>query len=72
MSIDPDQSLGTLVGLCNKLILKHENSGKRLVVVPEGNISYQANGDHICVIIIKDSATKAHAYHIVSVASVGN
>jgi hypothetical protein len=36
MSIDTDQSLGTLVGLRNKLMLKHENDGNRLVVLPEG------------------------------------
>jgi hypothetical protein len=56
--------LNTFVGLCNKLILKHKNGGKRLVIMPEGNILYQANSDYICVIIIKDFVTKAHVYYI--------
>jgi Protein of unknown function (DUF3638)/Protein of unknown function (DUF3645) len=64
MSIDTDQALGTLVGLRNKLMLKHENSGNRLVVLPEGTVSYEKNNDHIQVIIDKDSAAKAHAYYV--------
>ncbi len=64
MSIDTDQSLGTLVGLCNKLMLKHENDGNRLVVVPDGRVWYEKNSDHVRVIIDKDSTAKAHAYSV--------
>ena len=62
MVIDPDQSLGSLFGLRNKLMLKDENDGSRLVILPEGHVSYEKNGDHVRVIINKDSAVKAHAY----------
>ncbi|TVY56340.1 hypothetical protein LCER1_G002622 [Lachnellula cervina] len=64
MSIDLDQSLGTLVGLRNRLMLKHENSGNRVVILPEGDVIWRAEGEHIQVLIDKDSATKAHAYHV--------
>ncbi|TVY48539.1 hypothetical protein LOCC1_G001313 [Lachnellula occidentalis] len=64
MSIDLDQSLGALVGLRNKLMLKHDNGGNRLVILPEGDVTWRAEGEHIHVLIDKDSATKAHAYHV--------
>ncbi|TVY25882.1 hypothetical protein LHYA1_G005662 [Lachnellula hyalina] len=64
MSIDMDQSLGTLVGLRSRLMLKHDNGGNRLVILPEGNVTWQAEGGHIHVMVDKDSATKAHAYHV--------
>ena len=64
MFIDPDQSLDTLVGLESKLILKHDKNSNRLVIVPEGSVSHRSDGDHIRVSIDKDSATKAHSYHV--------
>ncbi|TVY36417.1 hypothetical protein LSUB1_G007938, partial [Lachnellula subtilissima] len=64
MSIDMDQSLDTLVGLRNRLMLKHDSSGSRLVILPEGNVTWRAEGGHIHVVVDKDSATKAHAYHV--------
>ena len=64
MSIDPNPSIGTLVGLRNKLILKHKNHEHRLLIIPQGNVTFQADGDHVRVNIDKDSATKAHAYHV--------
>ena len=64
MLIDTDQSLGTLVGLRNKLILKHETEGNRLLIVPEGLVSYHQDGDHVMVSINKNSAIKAHAFLI--------
>jgi hypothetical protein len=55
----------SLVGLRNKLMLKHdENSGNRLVVLPEGSVSYEKSSDHVRVIIDKDSTAKAHAYYV--------
>jgi hypothetical protein len=64
ISIDTDQSLDTLVGLRNKFILKYENGDNRLVVLPEGYVSYEKNSDHVRVIINKDSTAKAHAYYV--------
>jgi hypothetical protein len=45
-------------------MLKHENGGNRLVVLPEGYISCQKCDNHIRVIIQQDSVTKTHAYHV--------
>ena len=64
MSIDPNQSLGTLVGLHNKIILKDEKSSARLVIIPDGSVSCTRNGNHLHVTIKKESATRAHAYRI--------
>jgi hypothetical protein len=64
MSIDSNQSLGTLVGFRNKLLLKHEHDGSRLIILPEGDVSYKRNGDHVLVSSDKESTTRAHAYQI--------
>ncbi|KIW91627.1 uncharacterized protein Z519_07595 [Cladophialophora bantiana CBS 173.52] len=64
MSVDPYQSLGTLVGLRNKLLLKHKTNDGHLVILPEGGVSWKKDGDHVCVVIDKNSAAKAHAYYV--------
>lgn len=72
MSVDKDQSLGTLVGLCSKLILRNEHNDSRLVLVPEGSVSCTKVDDHVHVTIdkgsakgsAKRSATMAHAYRV--------
>ena len=64
MVIDTDQSLGTLVGLRNKLMLKHEKGDSRLVILPEGVVSYERDNGHVYVAIDKDTASKAHAYSV--------
>jgi hypothetical protein len=61
ISISPDQSLGALVGLRNKLMLKHNNDGNRLVIFPEDHVSYREDEHHACVAIGKASVAKAHA-----------
>ncbi|KAI0428953.1 hypothetical protein F5Y09DRAFT_357310 [Xylaria sp. FL1042] len=63
MSVDGDQSLGTLIGFTNKLILKHEH--RRLALVPEGPVSWESDNDHIRVMIVsKASITKVHALRV--------
>lgn len=64
MSLDSDQSLGTLVGFRNKLILKHKTDGHRLILLPEGNVSYCRDCDHVHVGIDNESTTRAHAYQV--------
>ncbi|KAN0110108.1 hypothetical protein V8E51_006495 [Hyaloscypha variabilis] len=64
MILGPDQSLGTLIGFRNKLILAHKTNGSRLLLLPEGEVSYRRDGDHIHVGIDKKSASRAHAYQI--------
>ncbi|TGJ81237.1 hypothetical protein E0Z10_g7524 [Xylaria hypoxylon] len=65
MSIDSDQSLTTLTGFANKLILKGENL--RLVLVPEGQVSWESANGHIHVTILKASIIKVHALCVDSV-----
>ena len=64
MSIDADQSLETLVGLQNKLVLVHETSKDRLVLVPEGTVSWDRDGDHVAVNIGWQSDSRVHAFSI--------
>ena len=64
MSIDADQSLDTLLGLQNKLVMVHETSGDRLVLVPEGNVSWYRDGDHVAVNIGWQPESRVHAFSI--------
>lgn len=65
MSIDGVQEIGTLVGLRNRIVLKQdEGSEDRLVLIPEGHITYQGTINHTVVDINNDTAIKVHAYHV--------
>lgn len=63
MFIDPHQGLGALAGLSSKLILKRAD-GDRLVLVPEGSVTYSKTVSHIAVCIDKNTVVKVHAYQI--------
>lgn len=64
MRIDVDQSLDALVGLRNKLILVHETSQDRLVLVPEGTVSWKKDDDHVAVHISWQEDTRIHPYSV--------
>ncbi|KAF7592481.1 hypothetical protein BBP40_000216 [Aspergillus hancockii] len=64
MFIDPDQSLDTLVGLRNRLILRHESGGDRVVLIPEGQVSWYKDNGHIAVEIGWQAATTLHPYAV--------
>jgi hypothetical protein len=64
MSIDSSQSLGTLIGFRNKLILKHEHNDSRLIVLLEGNVYCKSNGNHVHVNIDIESAKRTHAFQV--------
>lgn len=64
LAIDPDQSLDTLVGLRNKLMLRNDATGQRSVILPEGRLAYQRSGDHVNVTIDHDTTVKIHAYRV--------
>ncbi|EXJ80680.1 hypothetical protein A1O3_06964 [Capronia epimyces CBS 606.96] len=67
LTIDPDQSLGTLVGLQSKLMLQDHATGRQLLIVPGGHASFQKRCDHVHVTIKYDGTNttiKAHAYPI--------
>ncbi|KAI0506704.1 hypothetical protein F5B22DRAFT_639075 [Xylaria bambusicola] len=65
MAIDGDQSIGTLTGLLNKLILKDHN--RRLILVPEGQVSWVSANGHIQVTVSKPSITQVHPLYVDSV-----
>ena len=65
-SVDPDQSIGTLHGLKNKLVLRDSvirNQQRdfprlRRVLIPRGPISFRQYGDHVTVEIDTDHQTR--------------
>ncbi|KAJ9257552.1 hypothetical protein DTO195F2_5534 [Paecilomyces variotii] len=64
MKIDPDQSLGTLVGLRSKLILLHENDHSRKVLIPDGAVTWVKDGGHVGVNIGWQAVSKLHVYSV--------
>jgi hypothetical protein len=62
MFIDPDQSLDVLIGLHNRLILRHENSEDWVVLIPEGLVSWYKDNSHIAVEIGWQLVTTLHPY----------
>lgn len=64
MKIDPDQSLGTLVGLRSKLILLHENDHSRKVLIPDGAVTWVKDGGHVAVNIGWQAVSKLHVYSV--------
>ncbi|ROW09287.1 hypothetical protein VPNG_05843 [Cytospora leucostoma] len=63
LEIDSNQSIGTLIGLKNKLVLKDPSKGDRRVVVPAGNVLFVRNGDHVSV-GMDPSPTSTHVYRL--------
>ncbi|KAG1740597.1 hypothetical protein EDB19DRAFT_1828418 [Suillus lakei] len=55
MVVDVIQSTGTMLGLVNQLILRPKlqitDEHSRTVIIPDGRISYSANGNHVRVTI---------------------
>ncbi|KAL6232229.1 hypothetical protein BDW75DRAFT_24254 [Aspergillus navahoensis] len=64
MMIDPDQSLGTLIGLRSKLILLHENDCSRKVLIPDGAVQWAKDGKHVAVNIGWQAVSKHHVYSV--------
>ncbi|EME39837.1 hypothetical protein DOTSEDRAFT_37894 [Dothistroma septosporum NZE10] len=58
MQVDSKQDLGTLIGLKNKLILKHRYDGRRLVLIPESTFSYNKKEHHMNVSANKNGIVK--------------
>ncbi|KAF2007622.1 hypothetical protein P154DRAFT_593169 [Amniculicola lignicola CBS 123094] len=63
MFVDPYQEFGTLVGLSSKLVL-NRGDGDRLVLIPEGSVTYSKTVDHVAVCIDKNTVAKVHAYQL--------
>lgn len=64
MVIAEDQSLETLVGLYNRLILKSELTDDRIVLIPEGPVTWNSVKDHVAVNIGWQPVTCLHSYSI--------
>ncbi|OTB10950.1 hypothetical protein K445DRAFT_236605 [Daldinia sp. EC12] len=65
MLVDEDQSIGTLVGLRRKLVLKGDNDQvRRKVLIPNGKVVFEKYGQHVHVDIDELSSTKAYAYDV--------
>ncbi|KAE8334599.1 hypothetical protein BDV24DRAFT_170024 [Aspergillus arachidicola] len=64
LSIDTDQSLGTLVGLQNKLILVSKDYQERVVLIPEGTVSWEKERHHMRVEIGWEATANLHAYSV--------
>ncbi|CAL3967669.1 unnamed protein product [Diplocarpon coronariae] len=64
MSVDQDQSIGTLVGLSNKLILKNQKQGTRRILVPQRSVKIIPGASHVSVSIETTLATVVHVYDI--------
>ncbi|KAF9894652.1 hypothetical protein FE257_006540 [Aspergillus nanangensis] len=62
MTIDPDQSLDTLIGLRNKLILRDDKTRNRVVLIPEGDLTWTKDGDHVAVRVDWQPVTNVHVY----------
>ena len=62
MEVDGDQSLGSLVGLSNRLMLKNPDSLGRAVIVPYGDAYVQKKGDHVQVQIDLETAVGFQLY----------
>lgn len=66
MQVDENQSIGTLVGLRNKLVIRDSrNTGKRSVIIPEGDISItKSSCGHVTVSVAHGSASRVQSYGI--------
>ncbi|OHF02115.1 hypothetical protein CORC01_02694 [Colletotrichum orchidophilum] len=70
MSVDPNQAVGTLIGLRDKLVLKVDKTphaalpAARKILVLEGKLSYFRKDDHVEVSISKGLAPRVHAYEV--------
>lgn len=67
MRVDEDQSIGTLFGFQNKLLLKNDKNGSRQLLLPEAQVSYTKITEspaRISVRVDKDLITKLHVLDV--------
>ncbi|RMI89682.1 hypothetical protein CDV36_016648, partial [Fusarium kuroshium] len=65
MHIDPDQSVGTLVGFTSKLILRGDSGlPVRTLIVPEGRVHFQWARGHATVAVTYGTARRIQNYRI--------
>lgn len=66
MQVDENQSIGTLVGLRNKLVVKDSrDTDKRLVIVPEGDVSISNSAcGHVAISVARGTTSRVQIYGI--------
>ncbi|KAH6952351.1 hypothetical protein BKA56DRAFT_638451 [Ilyonectria sp. MPI-CAGE-AT-0026] len=65
MHIDPDQSVGTLVGFKSKLVLRSDQDPPtRMLIMPEGDVQFQKFSDHVTVNVAYGTAHRVQSYRI--------
>lgn len=63
MYLDPNPQIGTLVGLKSKAVLKNDRDD-RMVLIPDGKVSWEETADHIAVSIQYGSSTKVYPFEL--------
>lgn len=62
--IDVRQGCGSLVGLRNRLYLVNPYTGDRLMLVPEGDLSWSAGEGHVQTSVVWQPTSQVHAFSI--------
>ena len=62
MTVDANQSFGTLTELINKLVLRGNNDSSRSVIISHGDVLFKPEGSHVRVQI--DTSTQHLSYHL--------
>ena len=62
MSIDNNQSIGTLTGLKNKLVLGNELGSLQMVIIPYGTVTFGPKSNHVFVAIDTGHGEHIHAH----------
>lgn len=62
LAVDPDQSLRTLTGLVNKLVLRRTDGDSRCVIIPHGEVSFDRTDEHVLVHIQRPATS--NMYHL--------
>lgn len=61
--VDSSQSIGTLVGLKTKLVVRNVSTNDRKVIIPAGRVGFARDREHVTVLIAPESGSP-HVYAI--------
>ena len=64
MVIDNDQSIGTLTGLVNKLVLRGKQGPSRIVIIPHGEATFARYDQHVHVRLTWNEQRSYHMYSV--------
>ena len=67
MAIDGRQSIGTLTGLIDKLVLQEIDGKCRSLLVPYGEVQYEREGEHVQVNIFTSLSSKFVDYYLYAI-----